>query len=311
MWTQKGFPAKRFGFGLILGLGVLCFLWISNGCSQNSPAAPSHGFNSINGGSGSSATCTLTENTTATGAVNGGCTMISLNATGCQSTRQALGLSGAWLQFACTVGMSVTTIGGAQFVQLTTSDQPDYESNYFSSTSACYLAYSPTFPDPNSIETQSVTMFIPLNPNTASQSMNLGAVGMALNGVLIYDNQAAPGDDIYSEAGSFDPCQGHPDPAGKYHYHAEPYALSYDDNHLIGVMRDGYFVYGRLDMNGNVPTLDSNGGVSSPTAYSNGVPVYHYNTNKQTSTNSGTAGQSIWFLTTGSYKGTPGSCSGC
>ena len=38
-----------------------------------------------------------------------------------------------------------------------------------------------------------------------------------------------------------------------YHYHAEPYALTYDDDALIGVMRDGYFVYGRRDADGSTP----------------------------------------------------------
>lgn len=237
--------------------------------------------------------------------------MVSLNTSCCEAARAALGLSGAWLQFSCRVGMAVTTIGGVQYVQLTSDSQPDYESNYFATTSACYIAYSPTFPDPNTLSAQSVTMDIPMNPTTTNAAMALGAVGMALNGVMIFDNQAAPGDDIYNELGSFDPCMGHPDPNGVYHYHCEPYAISYDDDHLIGVLRDGYFVYGRLEMDGSTPTLDSRGGITSPTQYSGGASVYHYHCNLQTSTNSGTAGETAWFLTTGTYEGTAGPCSGC
>ncbi len=75
-------------------------------------------------------------------------------------------------------------------------------------------------------------------------------------------------------------------------------------------MRDGYFVYGRKDSDGSTPTLDSFGGHTGTTPDSPITPVYHYHLNLQTSTTSGTAGQTVWFITTGTYKGQPGSCSG-
>jgi hypothetical protein len=65
--------------------------------------------------------------------------------------------------------------------------------------------------------------------------------------VPIYNSLASSTDNIFAEAGSFDQCQGHPDSSSKYHYHSEPYGISYQDSNLIGVMRDGYFVYGRYD----------------------------------------------------------------
>src|SRR2546425_7606510 len=52
----------------------------------------------------------------------------------------------------------------------------------------------------------------------------------SLNGVPIFGNFAAPGDDIYVEAKSFDRCGGHPQMSGEYHNHGEPYSLSYDDD---------------------------------------------------------------------------------
>jgi hypothetical protein len=122
--------------------------------------------------------------------------------------------------------------------------------------------------------------------------------------VALFDNQAAPGDDIFLEAGSFDRCGGHPAPGGQYHYHGEPYSISSDDAHLIGVLRDGYFVYGRRDSDGSLPQLDAIGGHM-------GVPPdgasaqYHYHLNQQTSNNVGTGGQMQWFLTTGTYEGSP------
>lgn len=135
--------------------------------------------------------------------------------------------------------------------------------------------------------------------------MALGVVGVAINGVSLFDNTAAPGDDIYQEALSFDPCQGHP-AGSKYHYHSEPYSISYNDSNLIGVMRDGYFLYGRKDMDGSTPSLDSSGGHTGTTPDSPSTPVYHYHTNQQTN---GT--ESAWFLTKGVYKAAPGACTGC
>ncbi len=140
----------------------------------------------------------------------------------------------------------------------------------------------------------------------------MGAVvGLAVNGVPIFSNFAAPGDDIYVEAKSFDRCGGHPQMTGAYHYHGEPYAISYDDDHLIGVMRDGYPVYGRKDPGGAAPTLDAAGGHTGLTPDSPSTPVYHYHLNQQTSTTAGTAGQMQWFLTTGTYHGAPAGCGSC
>src|SRR5438477_1446097 len=120
--------------------------------------------------------------------------------------------------------------------------------------------------------------------------MGLGPVGLAVNGVAIFDNQAAPGDDIFTEARSFDRCGGHPAPGGAYHYHSEPYAISSDDSRLIGVLRDGYFVYGRRDADGTLPTLDAHGAhLAVPPGGAS--PAWHYHLIEQTSTNPRTAGQ--------------------
>ncbi|OJT27457.1 hypothetical protein BO221_05675 [Archangium sp. Cb G35] len=93
--------------------------------------------------------------------------------------------------------------------------------------------------------------------------------------------------------------------------HSEPYAISYDDARFIGVMRDGYPIYGRKDADGSAPTLDSAGGHTGVTADSPTTPVYHYHVHEQTSTSSGTLGQKQWFITTGTYRGAPGGCTGC
>ncbi len=253
------------------------------------------------GGDLASGGCALTASTTATSTVTNGCALLERDTSACMAARTAQGLGGAWLEFSCRV--TLTNMTG--YVQAASDDRPDYESNYFPSTDPCYAAYTPSFPDPNQISAQSLVIKAPTAPDTAGATMGLGPVGIAVNGVAIFDNQAAPGDDIFKEAASFDRCGGHPAPGGQYHYHGEPYAISYDDAKLIGVLRDGYFVYGRRDSDGSTPaSLDAHGGHVAATADS-ATPVYHYHLTQQTSTSSGTLGQMQWFLTTGSYEGTP------
>ena len=135
----------------------------------------------------------------------------------------------------------------------------------------------------------------------------MGVIAIALNGVVIYSNQAAPGDDIFNEVFTFDQCTGHPVPSGQYHYHLEPPAISVESSALIGFMRDGFPIYGIKDADGSTPTLDSAGGHTGTTVDSPSSSVYHYHAATQTDgTNSG------YFISTGYYKGTKGACStGC
>ena len=91
-------------------------------------------------------------------------------------------------------------------------------------------------------------MYVPITPAySGAQTMSMGTVGMSINGVFIYDSVAGNTDNIFTEGGSFDQCGGHPDTSSCYHYHGEPYSISYQDDNLIGVMMDGFFVYGRND----------------------------------------------------------------
>lgn len=277
----------------------------STGSSSSSGSSGSSSSGSSSGSSGSSG-CTLAANTTPTSTVTSGCALLERDTSNCEASRTPQGLSGAWLKFSCRVTLTATQVNGRSEIAVGTDSQPDYPSNYFPTSNACYAAYTPSFPDPNSIAAQNLSVKVPLAPDTSAQAMGLGPVGVAVNGVAIFDNQAAPGDDIYTESGSFDECQGHPAPGGTYHYHSEPYAISVDDARLIGVLKDGYFLYGRRDADGSLPTLDAAGGHTGTTPDSPTTPVYHHHVNLQTSTNSGTAGQQVWFLTTGQYAGTPG-----
>ena len=77
-------------------------------------------------------------------------------------------------------------------------------------------------------------------------------------------------------------------------------------------MRDGYPIYGRRNPDNSIPSdLDTTGAHLGFTPDSPSVAVWHYHLNLQTSTNAGTLGQQQWFLTTGTFRGTPGACTGC
>ncbi len=66
----------------------------------------------------------------------------------------------------------------------------------------------------------------------------------------------APPEDISMAVNSFDCCTGHPDPVnvGTDHDHTETAAITSDDSNLVGMMKDGYFVYGRRDVDGRMPS---------------------------------------------------------
>lgn len=253
--------------------------------------------------------CQLAANTTALATANpAGCHVLSRDTSSCQSARQAQGLAGFWLKFSCRV----TLASAAGQVTAAADGQPDYKSNYFATTNVCHETYTGAMQNPNLLVAKQYTVAFPLSPNTMSQTMRgTAVVGLAVNGVPIFGNFAAPQDDIYLEAVSFDRCGGHPQGNGNYHYHSEPYAISYDDANLVGVMRDGYPIYGRKDADGSYPTVDATGGHSGVTADSPTTAVYHYHVNQQTSTSAQSQGQMQWFLTTGTFKGTPAACTTC
>lgn len=270
-------------------------------------------------------TCTQSQNTTATSTstngISGSCSLLTRDVSSCKSSREAQGFTGTnWMNFSCRV--TLTLSGGN--VTIVTDSQPDYSSTYYSTSSACYTKQTTTYPDPNTISAQSITLTVPFAPtSTAGASMGMGIVGVALNGVVIYNPVAAGTDNIYDEIGSFDYCQGHPQNSGQYHYHSEPYSISSSDSKLIGVARDGYFIYGRNDSNGTLATGAGNG--TWLTAYGGhvGVPptggssIFHYHTHLLAGTNSSGTTVNAYFLlgnaTTSSanYYGTAGACTGC
>lgn len=284
-------------------MGIMRHAWLIGVVASCSDDATTTG-----GGGGSGTDCVLAANTIDTGRTTpSGCAILDRDTSACDPDREAAGIPMIYRQFSCRVTLSMTSTG----VVATSDGRPDVASNYFPTTDACHETYTGARQNPNQISVANYSVTFPLAPNTTSRSMQMTAViGLAINGVPLYANFAAPGDDIYLEAQTFDRCGGHPQMQGRYHHHAEPLSISYDDSRLIGFMRDGYPLYGRRDANDSYPTLDSYGGHTGVTADSS-TPVYHYHVNEQTSTASTSAGEKQWFVASGTFRGTPGSCTGC
>ena len=285
---------------LITMIATASLLFLSN-CNSSS--------SSDSADDGNNASCTLTDNTTEISQSVLGCSLVTRDTSSCQASRTAQGLTGFWLKFSCRVTL---TKSGSDVI-ITSDGQPDHKSPYFSSSNGCYEGGFPSgrSANPNTLATQSISITVPYSPTansgTTGVAMSMGVVGISLNGVAIFSNAAAPGDSIYDEVATFDKCEGHP--AGtKYHYHIEPTTATDEDDNFIGVMRDGFPVYGRAEYGGGLPTLNkaTAGGHLGLTADSTSSSVYHYHVNLQTS-----GSDSAYFITSGYYMGTAGACTGC
>jgi hypothetical protein len=111
------------------------------------------------------------------------------------------------------------------------------------------------------------------------ESTSLGAMGIAVSGAPIF-NQQEGAQDLSGGSGvvqGLDRNGAHTGPQ-VYHYHLEPEAISYDDNNLVGIIADGFFLYGRKDYwTGDYPTdLDAASGHVGRTQHSGDLEVYHY-----------------------------------
>lgn len=177
-------------------------------------------------------------------------------------------------------GVSVTFDGTTAVIR--TSDTPDHKSPYWGTSSANYEApHSGMQVNPHSIATQNLTFRISTTPAAAASTSDtpLGPIGISVNGVVFYNQYAAGRQPLTSEIVSFDRYNGHPNPNNQYHYHFEPLSITAASrSRLIGVLLDGFPVYGPIDSDGSTPTnLDGCNGHTSVTAdFASGI--YHYHT---------------------------------
>ena len=175
-----------------------------------------------------------------------------------------------WIKnsFSCVT----TSVSGNNYVFNTTSI-PTYNSVYWGSSSSKYESAQyknctgSNYTNPNTIKSQNNTLTVPKdNTSTSSASFGMGVIGIATNGIVIYNDQAAPGDSLSTEYYTFDTSQGHPTNTGSYHYHVEPPQISKSDSKLVGIAQDGYLIFGKYH-DSTAATLSSFtlGGTSSST----------------------------------------------
>jgi hypothetical protein len=175
------------------------------------------------------------------------------------------------------------------FVVIKTNGFPDHKSPYYLGTtwaSTRYEAYNGTNPqfglNPNRIAQADATFKIPLNPKVATThaATPLGAMGVAVNGVSIFNQYAAMYSPLTNEANGFDQYGGHPQQQGVYHYHVEPTYITTNKGKdaLIGFLLDGFPVYGPLEGTKTITNadLDVYHGHTGVTAdYPAGIYHYH------------------------------------
>ena len=189
---------------------------------------------------------------------------------------------------------------------------PDHTSCYWNPDNASGL-YVDCDPDitvtaqmsPGFIEnyTNLFSFTMPTSPVLASSSTatSLGAVGIATSGSPIFNDEEGPA--IALEIGviqGFDRNGAHTGPQ-TYHYHLEPKAITNDDDVLVGVIADGFFLYGRkCSSTTTYPTdLDASGGHTSTTIYTGNETEYHYHIKDEYYLGS------YFLLFPGDYQGTP------
>lgn len=200
---------------------------------------------------------------------------------------------------------AVTVAVGESSIVLRSNGVPDHVTPYWGPTSSMYEAQAAgQGVTPGYLREQSFAMTIPVNPAEAiaKEATSLGPIGMALNGVAIYNDRE--GGNVPVDANTlttFDRGGAHSGPGGLYHYHFDGDFTSYDDANLIGFLRDGFAIYGRRDADGSYPLdLDANGGHVGQTADFT-TAIYHYHTSRVAY-----LGSRFYILKSGSYHGVKG-----
>ncbi|MBI3790848.1 MAG: YHYH protein [Gemmatimonadetes bacterium] len=198
-------------------------------------------------------------------------------ATTASSTVNPADLPAGFVQFSSTVSMRLE----GNYVVVSTSDLPNHKSPYWGAGSANYEApQAGMAPNPSSIAAQTYVLRIPRTPTPSASPADtpMDAIGVALNGVVFFNQYAAGRVALGPEIVSFDRYNGHPAPRNNYHYHFEPvYLTQASQSALMGFILDGYPIYGPKETNGSTASgLDACNGHAHATAeYPGGTYHYH------------------------------------
>ncbi len=140
--------------------------------------------------------------------------------------------------------------------------------------------------NPNAVAAHAISVTLNANPAVAAQPscLGMGAIGITVTGVAIYNGFDAAGYDAVAREEQ-DACHGHPDGSDTYHYHGILQACVPDagsatvNSSLLGYALDGFGIYGPW-YDGKILTsadLDACHGTTSAVTW-NGklVTMYHY-----------------------------------
>eukprot|EP00903_Cladosiphon_okamuranus_P004250 g4248.t1 len=205
-------------------------------------------------------------------------------------------LSPAFLEFVAAPNVDVVLSEDGCTVALESDGKPDHTSAYWDPEGSSGLWVEAENPDvfgnpdrenhtgrasPGFIEdyANNYDLVVSIDPQLATnlEATHLGAIGIAISGAPIFNREEGAVDLGGGVIEGLDRNGAHTGPQ-TYHYHLEPEAISYDDENLVGVMADGFLLYGRKDyVTVDYPTdLDDHNGHVGVTQHSNGEEVYHY-----------------------------------
>lgn len=232
--------------------------------------------------------------------------------TGC--TSPVTELSSAFLEFVAAPNVTVVLSADGCTIALESAGKPDHTSSYWDAGNASGLYVEPedatlfnSQRSPGDIEdyTNDFDLSVSVAPlkATTSSATPLGAIGIALSGGPIFNDSEGNGDVSIGVIQGLDRNGAHTGPQ-TYHYHLEPKAISNDDDKLIGIIADGFFIFGRKCYStGDYPTdLDASNGHTSVTLYTGSSAEdaeYHYHVS-----NERYLGGDYYLIFPGNYQGT-------
>ena len=224
-------------------------------------------------------------------------------------------LSSAYLEFVAAPNVTIVLSEDGCTVSLESAGKPDHTSSYWDSGNASGLYVEPEDEtlfnqkrSPGDIEDyiNDFDLTVPVSPELAatSSATPLGAIGIALSGAPIFNDSEGTGDVSIGVIQGFDRNGAHTGPQ-TYHYHLEPQAISYDDDSLVGIMADGFFIFGRRCYSTvDYPTdLDESNGHTSITLYTGASEEdaeYHYHISNEQYLNG-----EYYLIFPGNFQGTP------
>jgi len=190
-----------------------------------------------------------------------------------------------WIKdnFVCS-RIYLLTENNVEYIVIETDDVPNHNSPYHGEDSEYYESVPEGNNEQNfDFEEQEFVIKFPVTPTTDDPAVNVpGACGVAVNGVVFYQGSSSTGS-LDDELQTMDNGNGHVSGGSlQYHYHGSPLYVDDHETSLLGIMLDGYPVYGNKEENGDEPTdLDTTGddptyGHTHPTShFPNGTFHYH------------------------------------